>query len=218
MPPLSLPLSPPLPAAVSLLFSFLSSINPPHSLLLLLLSLLPSPPLPSASPPPPDLGRVCRLRHFCQSVCEDQRKVLQCRLRRRKRRRGRGRRLCNAAPPPEPGPRRKVPYQDAPFIKRRLLSLLTSPSVQGSGITSKGRERGRSVVLNCNVTLKAFTLFYSCTYIAPNTHSHPRPVHACPVQCLRRSNYLVYHEEFITLTRGGVCSHFSQQNPTPPVP
>lgn len=55
----------------------------------------------------PDSGRVCRLRHFCQSVCKDQRKVLQCRL---------SRRLCNAASGPWPDT-----HRNAPFIKRCLF-------------------------------------------------------------------------------------------------
>lgn len=76
------PVSPPSPASS---FSLSLLHHPIHSSFLCHLS-FPSPSFPS-----PDSGRVCRLRHFCQSVCKDQRKVLQCRLKRR---------LCNAAPRP----------------------------------------------------------------------------------------------------------------------
>lgn len=89
---LFLSVSPPSPAPYP--SDSLSLLHHPHSLLLS----LRSPPSPS-----PDTGCVCRLRHFCQSVCEDQRKVLQCRLRRR---------LCNAAPGPgqthSPIPKRSI--------------------------------------------------------------------------------------------------------------
>lgn len=68
--------SPPSPAAscsISLLH------HPIHSSSLCCYQLSSSPP----SSPCPGSGCACRLRRFCQGVCKDQRKVLQCRWRRR---------------------------------------------------------------------------------------------------------------------------------------